>query len=84
MMIACVLVGIFAFSSSSFAQTCVVADPTGTPLNVRATPGGSVVATIANGTWVVVQEYRGQWVHIAHSSSGHPIGWVFRRYLNCG
>ena len=37
------------------AQKCEVADPTGTPLNVRAKPNGRIVGKLRNGS-VVWQE----------------------------
>ena len=30
-------------------DTCVIADPTGTPLNIRTSPNGKIVGKIANG-----------------------------------
>src|SRR5690348_10516434 len=32
------------------SQTCIVDDPTGTPLNVRERPHGSIVGALRNGT----------------------------------
>jgi hypothetical protein len=71
-----------AASSQASARTCIVADPTPTPLNVRATPGGQIVATIADGSVVITNSRRGKWVHISWPS-GHPIGWVYRSYIVC-
>jgi hypothetical protein len=34
--------------------SCVVADPTGDPLNVRATPGGKIIGSLSNGTRVAL------------------------------
>ena len=31
---------------------CIVSDPTGTPLNVRATPNGRIIGSLSNGTRV--------------------------------
>ncbi|MGC9524613.1 MAG: SH3 domain-containing protein [Limnospira sp.] len=36
------------------AGYCTVADPTGTPLNVRSRPGGDIIGTLENGTVVAV------------------------------
>jgi hypothetical protein len=82
LMAACVAAAAVAFSSPSSAQMCVVADPTGTPLNVRTTPGGGIAATIGNGTYVAIRQYNGRWVFITYPD-GHPIGWVFRQFLRC-
>lgn len=35
-------------------QVCQVTDPTGTPLNVRATPNGKVIKTLKNGRKVFI------------------------------
>lgn len=37
-------------------RPCVVADPTGTPLNARDVPDGRVVGTLRNGTAVHIEE----------------------------
>lgn len=34
--------------------SCVVADPTGSPLNVRATPGGKTIGSLPNGSQVTL------------------------------
>src|SRR5450756_851163 len=36
------------------AMHCHVSDPTGTPLNVRAVPNGTIVSTLSNGAVVAV------------------------------
>ena len=44
-----------------------IADPSGTPTNVRSTPGGAVVATLSNddgGIVVNLLEIRNNWWHI--------------------
>jgi len=46
---------------------CEVADPTGTPLNIRTLPSaksGRTVASIANDTTVVVLDRSGDWLFI--------------------
>lgn len=75
-------------STQAFAQDrCIVADPTGTPLNVRAAPDGRVVQTLTNGASVTVLDrfsFRGRtWVYIRRYEDGAPIGWVYRDYLDC-
>ncbi len=73
------------------ARVCVVADPTGTLLNVRDTPNGAVVGQIANGAWVRATDRmtsRGKpWVFIHDSDMngtlGDPLGWVFADFVKC-
>lgn len=46
---------------------CDIADPTGTPLNIRTLPSaraGRTVATIANDTTVIVLDRSGDWLFI--------------------
>ena len=67
-------------------STCVVVDPTTTPLNVRTAPNGQVIGTIPNGQPVRILNLRNGshgdlWAYIADNS--RPIGWVFREYLVC-
>ncbi len=77
--------------AQSPGRTCVVADPSGTPLNVRLAPNGRIVDELANGTWVHIDDVRREhgkaWAYVAESTPsgriGLPIGWVFRDYLNC-
>jgi len=72
-------------------RVCVVADPTGTPLNVREEPNGEIVGTIANGAWVLVRtrtRVSGKsWAYVHDSDKfgtvGDPLGWVFDNYLKC-
>lgn len=67
---------------------CIVSDPTGTPLNVRASPQGRVVSTIRNGAQVRVtnttRDHKGQpWAYIVGWENGREIGWVFREFVSC-
>ena len=72
---------------------CSVADPTGTPLNVRDGPGTDAAVTdrLRNGTSVYVmklaKDARGrQWalVELNGGPDGGEIpGWVFTAYLRC-
>ena len=82
-----------AFPSFSFresdafqvAQTaagyCTVADPTGTPLNVRSSPGGEVIGTIENGKVVALGVTDGsegsEWTRIIQPYEGY----VWSEYL---
>ncbi|HRE21707.1 MAG TPA: SH3 domain-containing protein [Rhabdaerophilum sp.] len=71
------------------AQTrCRIMDPTGTPLNIRETPGGRVVGQLPNGMLVnraeTVRDGRGRaWVFLHSRETGDPIGWVYREFVAC-
>ena len=76
-------------SAASFA-ICVVADPTGTPLNIRMQPNGEVVATVRNGETIQVflenatTDSRGRiWHYVAKRTSSAPDGYVLAAYLRC-
>ena len=86
--------GLVALAGPAAAQAprvCVVADPTGTLLNVRDTPNGTIVGEIHNGVWVKATDRmtsRGKpWVFIHDSDRngtlGEPLGWVFADYVKC-
>jgi hypothetical protein len=69
---------------------CRVADPTGTPLNVRTLPNGKIIGNFANGTDVSILDStifkNKQWVFIQGSSHEEVgditvAGWVFRDFL---
>ena len=72
----------------SAQSRCLVADPTGTPLNVRKTPNGAILGTLPNGLPVTVLDitsYRGQtWAHIGRIADHSPFGWVSHDFLDCG
>ena len=79
-----------AEAASASARTCYVADPTDTPLNVRATPRGDILATLNDGVEVRVLDTatadNGKlWARIetAPSSGIQLAGWVFLDYLYC-
>ncbi len=66
---------------------CMISDPTGTPLNVRAGPNGAVVGRLFNGDVVVmtgaIAQDRGRpWAQISTPNSG-VRGWVFREFISC-
>ena len=74
------------------APICTVADPTGTPLNIRLSPNGPVVSAARNGTELVFVEHRevdGKlWALVERFQSGEMAAdfdgaWVFGAYLNC-
>ncbi len=83
--------GALPVAAQKLDRTCVVSDPTGTQLNVRADPNGRIVGTIANGVWVAVRtrtKVAGKsWAYIhdsdMHGTLGPPLGWVFDAYLKC-
>jgi Bacterial SH3 domain len=65
---------------------CSVYDPTGTPLNIRAKPGGKVIGTIVNGARVglAAREDSGKWRQIMigrQDGESLVYGWVFKKYL---
>ncbi|MDR3413470.1 MAG: hypothetical protein P4L87_21365 [Formivibrio sp.] len=78
-----------AQNDASNSPSCRVADPTGTPLNVRTQPnGGDVVDTLSNGTQVRLgrsqTDTRGHgWSEIERVGSNRTLGWVFRDYIDC-
>jgi len=65
---------------------CYVADPTGTPTNVRDNPNGSAIFTlrnhdIVNGPDEIKKDSRGrEWALVENDQR---TGWVFLRYLKC-
>jgi hypothetical protein len=71
---------------SSSNSECVVADPTGTPLNVRSKPNGTILGALHNDTRVIVTDSTvasGRvWSKIVPIETG-KVGWVFRSYLDC-
>ncbi|MCB1385649.1 MAG: SH3 domain-containing protein [Nitratireductor sp.] len=66
---------------------CRVQDPTGTPLNIRAEPGGEILGSIRNGETVRVfggDRRDGKlWARAWRDPSDNAIGWVFDDYLQC-
>jgi uncharacterized protein YraI len=69
--------------SIASAETCTVADPSGTPLNVRTGPssGTAIRGALNNGILVVVRERRGKWASVVPDEG--KAGWVWGEYLNC-
>lgn len=69
------------------AVACVVADPTGTPLNIRVEPNGDIMGTVRNGETVRVyrvMEDKGKlWAEAWRDPSDNAVGWVFDAYLKC-
>lgn len=52
----------------------------GNGLNLRATPGGTYLYTMPNGTLVKAFGHRGNWMKLRDLSTG-TVGWAFLRYL---
>ena len=74
-------------ATTTWAQTCVVNDPTGTPLNVRTHPNGPILGALHNGAAVqvlqVITDAEGRpWAYIAPAGPGKR-GWVFGAFLRC-
>ncbi len=67
--------------------TCLIADPTGTPLNVRASPGGRIVGNLYNGDYVVLRttsrDANGRAWGLVGGTDGSTHGWVFREFISC-
>lgn len=76
---------------------CMVADPTGTLLNVRATPAGERSGSLRNGTRIklthVDQDHKDRtWGYAHWTDKTQPLtnaknkrfeGWVIREYVSC-
>lgn len=71
-------------SAKTLGNECVVADPTGTPLNVHSQPNGSILGALYNGTGVFATDMTkdGKWVKITPFGKG-KAGWVFFNFLDC-
>lgn len=86
------LVAVLAFANvqKAPAQKCKITDPTGTPLNVRASPNGKILRKITNGTIVYIEntssDSKGRpWAQISQSIGNQRkiLGWVFREFIDC-
>lgn len=76
------------FALAAEGERRKVTDPTGTPLNVRESPNGKIVGTLANGALVAIVESKDAangkpWVKIVDAETKKPIGWVFREFVSC-
>lgn len=73
-------------SRDSISESCIVTDPTGTPLNVRSAPNGPIMRTLVNGFRIKVLRIASAngktWVYVS-DKAGQNIGWVFRPYVTC-
>jgi hypothetical protein len=65
------------------AEACLVKDPSGN-LSVRSSPNGQIVGALKNGTLVVIEERRGDWVSITpHARRSDVPVWVRLAQLDC-
>lgn len=70
---------------------CTVVDPTGSPLNVRASPNGKkIVSKLKNGASVFLEKYGDdvqgrEWVlvRLTGRKVNKPLGWVLSEFLDC-
>lgn len=87
----CLLFVVMAFAVfSAIAQRCEVADPTGTPLNVRAQPNGRVVGKLSNGSVVYQEDFlydsKGrEWLKVGmyRGKKYSVLGYVLKDFLSC-
>jgi uncharacterized protein YraI len=73
--------------TAAAAQQCMVSDPTGTPLNMRDTPGGDIIGRLRNGTFVsmvaTVDDRRGRrWAEVRAPGYNGTV-FVFREFVSC-
>ena len=47
-----------AFCVSAHAESCLVADPTNTPLKYRSAPYGKVLGSLPNGTPIYINDWK--------------------------
>ncbi len=73
------------FTGIASADGCIVADPTGTPLNVRKRPSqhAPIIGALNNGITVSTRMSRGDWVHIVPHEAPGKSGWVWRKFIDC-
>jgi uncharacterized protein YraI len=73
------------FTGIASADVCIVADPTGTPLNVRKRPSqhAPIIGALNNGITVSTRMSRDDWVHIVPHEAPGKSGWVWRKFIDC-
>lgn len=73
--------------SDEYGKICTVADPTGTPLNIREEPNGDIYGTYENGVRVRPYDEKTvkgkKWVAVERLAEDNAAGWVFDPYLKC-
>ncbi|MFZ1101690.1 MAG: peptide-binding protein [Hyphomicrobiaceae bacterium] len=75
-------------AAAQYGSRCIVSDPTGTPLNIRARRQGRIIGSIRNGTYVrlvnIAYDALGRpWGYIVRWDTGRQLGWVFREFISC-
>lgn len=73
--------------TDDIGKICTIADPTGTPLNIREQPNGPILGTWDNGIRVrpfneVIVKGK-KWYGVERLAQDNAIGWVFDPYLKC-
>lgn len=86
--LAIALFATLTLSMSAYAETCKVADPTGTPLKYRSAPYGKVLGTLRNGTYIYINGHKKDkkgkvWVRAFDYQTDAFLGWVYHDYLSC-
>jgi uncharacterized protein YraI len=73
-----------ATAANAAGHVCLVADPSGTPLNVRTQPNGTILGALHNDAEVVVVDLTRdrKWAKVVPIQVG-KAGWVFFDYLDC-
>lgn len=73
--------------TDELGKICTVADPTGTPLNIREEPNGAILGTWENGVRVRPYEEKTlngkKWYAVERFADDNKAGWVFDPYLSC-
>ena len=70
------------------SENCKVADPTGTPLNIRSRPNGKILFTLRNGTGVRAENLSDdqKWIEVFPLAGRDKDrkGWAYLDFLDCG
>jgi hypothetical protein len=76
---------VLGFCGRRLLFVCVgfVADPTGTPLNVRERPSQPIIGALNNEITVLTKMSRGAWVYTAPHAAPGKSGWVWRKFIDC-
>lgn len=83
------LSAVLGASASAYAQSCIVADPSDTPLNVRKSAWGKITDKLPDGKDVEVIDFStdkkgNTWAKIAYwRGNDYREGWVYYRFLSC-
>jgi hypothetical protein len=76
-----------ASTTMASARQCMISDPTGTPLNFRASPNGERLGAFRNGMFVTLlgqsRDNRGRvWANVKSEDMNWDV-WVIREYISC-